>query len=205
MMTRLWRRTSAYASVGVALVVGLLLLAPLVRPVAAASDNTNLIQQILATVQRIEAEVTGFTGLGGSFSALQSDVTAIKSKTDNLPNDTATVLNEINANTGSPLTHMFMKNFVVHTGETGSMTCSSTGPFLLHVHAHGIHADIQASLNGTDVSHGYLPVPQYFVLGGNASDAIALTIQVANEFNPNAYGFAFVTMQTTEGSVLGCN
>jgi len=33
-------------------------------------------------------------------------------------------------------------------------------------------------------------VPQYFVLGGNAGDAIELTIDVNNEFNPNAYGDA---------------
>jgi hypothetical protein len=205
MMTRLWRRTSAYASVGVALVVGLLLSAPLVRPVAAASDNTNLVQQVLVTVQRIEAELTAFTGLGGSFSSLQSDITAIKSKTDNLPNDTAAVLSGISANTGSSLTHMYMKNFSVITGETGSMTCSSTGPFLLHVHSHGIHADILPSLNGTSISNGFLPVPVDFVLGGNAGDAITLTIEVGNDVNPNAYGFAFVTMQTTEGAVLGCN
>jgi hypothetical protein len=38
-----------------------------------------------------------------------------------------------------------------------------------------------------------------------AGDAIKLTIDVANEINPNPFGYAFVTMQTTEGSAAGCN
>jgi|GEM_PF-6664469 len=204
-MARFLRRRSAYLSVCAAFVVMLLMSAPLVRPVTAASDNTNLIQQILVTVQRIDTAIAGLTGLGGSFSSLQGDVGAIRSKTSNLPDDTAGVLTEIRGNIGSPLTRMFMHTFLVSTGETDSMTCSSSGPFLLHVHAHGIHSDISAALNEAGIGYGSLPVPVNFVLGGNAGDAIKLTIQVANEFNPNAFGYAFVTMQTTEGSVVGCN
>ena len=204
-MGRFSRRRSAYLSACAAFVVMLLVAAPLARPVTAASDNTNLIQQILAIVQRIDTAIAGLTGVGGSFSSLQSDVGAIKSKTGNLPDDTAGVLTEIRGNIGSPLTQMFMHTFTVGTGETDSMTCSSSGPFLLHVHAHGIHSNISAALNEAPIGYGSLPVPVNYVLGGNAGDAITLTIDVANEFNPNAFGYAFVTMQTTEGSVVGCN
>jgi hypothetical protein len=204
-MARFLRRRSAYLSVGAVFVVMLLMSAPLVRPVTAASDNTNLIQQILLTAQRIDTAIAGLTGLGGSFSSLQGDVGAIRSKTGNLPDDTAGVLTEIRGNIGSPLTRMSMHTFVVSTGETDSMTCSSSGPFLLHVHAHGIHSNISAALNEAAIGYGSLPVPVNFVLGGNAGDAIKLTIDVANEFNPNAFGYVFVTMQTTEGSVVGCN
>jgi hypothetical protein len=183
----------------------LLLSATLMQPVSAATDNANLVQQILDIVRRTESAVTGLTGLGGSLSTLQGDVTAIKSKTGNLPDDTADVLNEIRGNIGSPLTRMFMQTFVVGLGDTESMTCSSTGPYLLHVHGHGIHASISSTLNGAGVGYGSLPVPQYLVLGGNAGDEIQLTISVGTETNPNAFGYALVTMQTTEGAVISCN
>jgi hypothetical protein len=204
-MATFFKRRSAYFWCGAAFVVLLLVSAPLVRPVAAASDNTNLIQQILAIVERIDTAVAGLTGLGGSFSTLQADVTTIKAKTSNLPDNTAAVLTEISGNVGSPLTRMFMASFTVSQGQTGSMTCTSSGPFLLHVHGHGIHADIAAQLNTSTFQTVLMPVPVNFVLGGNASDAFTLTFVVANVSNPNAYGTAFVTMQTTQGSVVGCN
>ena len=204
-MATFFRRRSAYLSAGAAFVLLLFVSAPFVRPVTAASDNTNIVQQILAIVQHIDTAVVGLTGLGGSFSTLQADVGAIKAKTSNLPDNTASALTDLRANVDLPLTRMFMATFNVSTGETGSMTCISSGPFLLHVHAHGIHSDISSELNGSALGHGSIPVPVNYVLGGNAGDAIKLTIHVENVFNPNAFGYAFVTMQTTEGSVMGCN
>jgi len=204
-MATFFRRRSVYVVGAAASVVLLMVSAPLVRPVAAASDNTNLIQQILTLVQQIESQVVGLTGLGGSLTTLQGDVSTIKAKTSNLPDNTAAVLTEIAGNVGSPLTRMFMASFTVSQGQTGSMTCTSSGPFLLHVHGHGIHADISAQLNTSTFHTILLPVPVNFVLGGNPSDAFTLTFVVQDISNPNAFGTAFVTMQTTPGSVVGCN
>jgi hypothetical protein len=73
------------------------------------------------------------------------------------------------------------------------------------VHGHGIHASLSARLNTGTFGTLLLPVPVNFVLGGNPSEAITLRFVVEDIANPNAFGNAFVTMQTTEGSVVGCN
>ena len=54
-----------------------------------AAPDVNPVQQILTIVQGIQATLTG---TGGSIAALQSDVVAIKAKTDNLPENTSGTL-----------------------------------------------------------------------------------------------------------------
>jgi hypothetical protein len=49
-----------------------------------------------------------------------------------------------------------------------------------------------------------MTAPVDFTLGGNANDAMQLTMYVEDISNPNAFGQAFVTMQTTEGLVVSC-
>ena len=207
-MKRFVKRSRGYiATAGIAMLLLLILPLPFVTGVAAESENTNLMQQIFAAVQRIETAVTGLSGVNGSLSGLQSDVTAIKTKTDALPANTAAALTEIKANIGyGPLTHIFMDSFLVHSSQTDSITCISSGPYLAFVQARGIDADVTASLNGSSVmSNNSLPVPTTLTLGGNPGDALTIELIVGSQVNPNAYALGLVTIQTTEGSVIGCN
>jgi hypothetical protein len=194
-------------SVAFAVLVLLLILPAFVTPVAAVSDNTNMMQQILAAVTRIETTVLGLTGIGGSLSGLQSDVTSIKAKTDSLPDDIATTLGDIRASIGSgPMNRMFMHSLTVGTGQTDSVTCTSSGPYLAYIQGRGINADFRAYKNGVPLMSGHsLPVPSSVTLGFNVGEAMKIEFVVSSETNPNSFALGIITIQTTEGAIIGCN
>ena len=175
-------------------------------PTRGASDNTNLIQQILVIVQSIQAILVG---TDGSVASLQSDVTAIKARTDNLPTDTQATLADIKNSVGSgPLNHMVMHSFPVSQGEAEQVSCSSSGPFLLHVHGRSLRDGV-VSVEGGGVSYGEHPTsdngPAHIVVGGEPGDLMTIRAAAADLSNPNNFTDVLITMQTTEGAVTACN
>ena len=203
-MTKFPTRKWTFSMIGLTMLLALVVLpASFVSPARAASDNTNLIQQILSIVQNIQATLTG---TGGSLSSLQSDVTAIKTKTDNLPQDTDAKLTTLHQSVddSGPLNRMCMKAFNLGISETGEVTCSSTGPYLLHIHADGIDAVVDATLGQTTLFADRVGRASV-VVGGNANQAITIRGSVGSQTNPNAYVDVLITMQTTASTVVGCN
>jgi hypothetical protein len=172
-------------------------------PTRALSDNTNLIQQILAIVQGIQ---TILVGTDGSVASLQSDVSAIKARTDHLPADTAATLTDIKNSLGTgPLTKMFATSFTVDLGEETLVDCSSSGPFLLHVHGSGRDGVIAV---GDRVTFGYEEhvtsnQTAHIVAGGNGGDVISIHTSAARVFNPNNFIRVLITMQTTQDANIG--
>lgn len=172
-------------------------------PTRGASDNTNPIQQILATLQSMQAILVGTDGSVGS---LQSDVSAIKTRTDNLPADTKATLTDIkNSVGGGPLNKMFMQSFTVEKGEEKQVTCSSSGPFLLHIHGSGRDGVISVTDNVTAgyAEHVISNQTAHIVVGGNGGDAMTIDTSAADVVNPNNFIRVLITMQTTEGAIIG--
>lgn len=167
-------------------------------PTQGASENTNLIQQILAIVQSIQ---TILVGTDGSVASLQSDVTAIKTKTDNLPDDTAAALNEIKAGVGGygPLNRTLVKSFAT-SGGTVTYACTSTGPFLLHVHSSGDNATVSAGIDFVFTHHEVVNSHQnaYMVLGGDPGDSIKIIVA------GGAFANVLITMQHADGQIASC-
>jgi hypothetical protein len=94
----------------------------------------------------------------------------------------------------------------VPTGQTDSVTCTSSGPFLAYVQGRGINADLRAYKNDVLLMSGYgLPVPSSVTLGFNVGEAMKIEFTVSSEANPNSFGLGIITIQTTEGAVIGCN
>jgi hypothetical protein len=195
-----WKFTTVVSAVVLALVI-------MSAPTYGASDNTNLIQQILVLVQNIQ---TILVGTDVSVSSLQGDVSAIKAKTDNLPSDMATTLTEIRGAVGGygPLNRTLMHSFRLADGGKAStrVACTSPGPFLLHVQGEGYNANIDVSLNGAVPFHNNYLKPDdrsYMVVGGDPGDVI--TVRAAT---PDAY-YTFVnvliTMEYVDGQIASCN
>jgi uncharacterized protein YoxC len=210
-MTKFSANTWKLSTIGLTILLALIVLpAAFVSPVNAVSDNTNLVQQILLIVQNIQ---TGLTGASGSLSTLGTDVGAIKAKTDNLPQDTEAKLTTLQQSvddvkeSAGPLNKMFMKTLSFGISEQGGVTCSSTGPYLLHVHAQGVNSNVFAELNQTPIYGDLLDSfrTTSFVVGGSASDLIRISGSAGSATNPNAFIDILITMQTTASAVVGCN
>jgi hypothetical protein len=169
--------------------------------VRGASDNTNLIQQILTIVQSIQAVIVG---TDVSVASLQSQITAIKAKTDNLPADTNATLNQLKANIGSgPLNRMFMKTAFVNSFEEKEFVCSSSGPFLLHIAVSGEGLTVATLDSVVLLFQKYTNSHEgaNFVVGGNPGQQIKV---FAREVEGDSMTL-LITMQTTEGAVVQCN
>jgi hypothetical protein len=149
-------------------------------------------------VQSIQSVIVG---TDVSVASLQSQIAAIKAKTDALPADTAATLNQIKANIGSgPLNRMFTKSLFL-VSERQAVVCTSSGPFLLHVAVNG-GGLIVASVNGA----GYSKFTNShegatFVIGGNLGEEINIEAEeTAGMGMP-----ILITMQTTEGAIVRCD
>ena len=186
--------------------------ATVVPQTEAASESTNLVQQILNIVKDIQTKVNGLSGASGPLSTLQSDVSTIKTKTDELPTDTNATLtniqqtiNDIDANTGGagPLNRMFMHRFDFGTSDSDSRTCASTGPYLLFVNAEG--ADASLIISPIGFTQGLHTQPSTVVVGAAGNTNTVVQVNVGSQVNPNAYAEILITMQTTEGAVVSCN
>jgi hypothetical protein len=204
-----WKYATLVLTVFLASIV---LPATFTSPLGAASDNTNLIQQILVAVQSIQSTLGTLTAGTGAISNLQTDVTAIKERTDNLPADTESALTEIKGAVGSgPMNRFFRAHLNLSLSESGNTHCSSSGPFLLHIHSHGIHAHIGGSLivGGVETDilfvHAVGEETPMVVVGGNAGEVIRVSGFAGGETNPNAFLQTLITMQTTEGAIVACN
>jgi hypothetical protein len=172
-------------------------------PARALSDNTNLIQQILAILQSIQ---TILVGTHGSVASLQSDVSAVKTRTDNLPADTEAALTDIKNSVGAgPLTKMFATSFTVELGEEKLVNCSSSGPFLLHIHGSGRDGVISVTDSATFGYEEHVISGQtaHIVAGGNGGDAVSVHTSAAEVFNPNNFIRVLITMQTTQDAIIG--
>jgi len=185
---RIWRS----ATILLALLFALKTLHVPIGPAVVTAQGGNPLDQILGSLHNIQTTVNGLTGSGGSLATLQSDVTAIKGSIG-----------------AGPLNRMFVHAFTASTGQTVSVVCSSTGPFLLHISADGLDSNVAAALNGSPgvdfaARVGSTKSPS-FAIGGNVGQTITVEGQGGSSTNPNAFVDVLVTMQTTAGAVVACN
>ena len=155
--TRRWKRLTVGSMIALALVGAAV-------PARGASDNTNLIQQVLTIVQSIQSVIVG---TDVSVASLQSQIAAIRTKTDKLPADTAATLIEIKNGT---LNRIVVKSMRVHLGEEKHVECASSAPFLMTLHGKSRDGEL-AVVNNDGIGYGESidsSKSAHIVSGGNA-------------------------------------
>ena len=159
---RRWKRLTVGSIIVLALVAATV-------PVRGASDNTNLIQQILVIVQSIQSVIVG---TDVSVASLQSQITAIKAKTDKLPADTYATLIEVG---NRPLNRIVLKKMHLQLGDEKLVECASSAPFVVTIHGESRDGEVGVVNNTEGVWYSESTNSQksaHIVFGGNANDAI---------------------------------
>jgi hypothetical protein len=188
--------------------------------VHADSDQTNLVQQILKVVKDIETKLTSLIGTTDALSTLQTDVSAIKAKTGNLPIDPAS---ETTVMTRATQASVDAVQQAVGNLQTGGMTqvrsyilsgyvqCGASQDYIVHAQNLFTSSNFEVfveteagNFTGTGFTHfSNTIVSQPFTLGNRANRAIRFEYKSVN-LNEDHNAVTVLTIKSVAGAAVSC-